>query len=252
MTALALALDTSTPVLSCALVERDATGMRVLATRSAGPPAVVSTVVPSLFDELLSEAQRSMDEVAVALAGLGPGLFTGARVALATMKAVAYARRIPLVGAGSLEAMALAAARRASLRAGDELPFDAPLESDWLCPILDARKGEVYFAVHRFRTGALETRVAPTAASPSEVLRLLATDEARPQPVGAGTKVVGSGFGEREPSYPGAAEIAFLALHQEREPVFELARVLSLEPRYLRPPEAEVARQKRAQSITQR
>ena len=245
MTSLALALDTSTPVLSCALLEHDARALRILATRASGPPVIVSTLVPSLFDEMLCEAGRTFKDLSLLVAGLGPGLFTGTRVALATMKAIAYARKLPLAGAGSLEAMALAAARGESLRAGDELPFETLLDSGWLCPVLDARKGEVYFAVHRFRRGQLETQSPPRAARPKVVVELLASSASSPKPIGAGVNVLGAGLTPQEPLFPGAAEIAYLALQRDREPTFDLARVLALEPTYLRPPEAEVARQKR-------
>jgi tRNA threonylcarbamoyladenosine biosynthesis protein TsaB len=223
---LALALDTSTPTLSCTLVRRTDRGLDVLATREVGPPAIVSTLVPGLFDELLRDAGATLDDVA-------------------TMKAIAYARRIPLLGAGSLDAMALAAVRGSSLKQGDSVAFDEPFSSDWLCPIIDARKGEVYFAVCRFVEGRLEIQAPPQAAPAHPVVELLESSGRSPHAFGAGLKALGAGFEAKAPYFPGAAEIAFLALQRHRAPVFDLAQVLALEPTYVRPPEAEVARQKR-------
>lgn len=242
---LALALDTSTPTLSCALLERDAAGVRVIDARSERPPAVVSTLVPGLFEEMLRAAGASIGDVGVVVSGLGPGLFTGARVALATMKAIAYARQVPLVGAGSLEAMALAAAVGHALGPGDRLEFEHPFNSGWLCPVIDARKGEVYFALHRWTQGALETLTPAQAAPPGAVVEMLRSSVASPRAVGAGLTALGAGWEAAGPHTPGAAETAFLALRRDRTPVFELDAVLRLEPTYLRPPEAEVARQRR-------
>ena len=125
-----LALDTSTPVLSAALVEWSGGALTVLSTRQVGPPEITSTVVPGLFDELLSEAGRSIDQLQAVVTGVGPGLFTGARVAVATMKAIAYARQLPLVGGGSLEAMALGAARGSALAKGD-VTFEYVAADGW-------------------------------------------------------------------------------------------------------------------------
>jgi tRNA threonylcarbamoyladenosine biosynthesis protein TsaB len=246
---LVLALDTSTPALSCALLSRSGDGVRVLGVREASPPAVVSTLVPGLFDELLREAGATLDDVGVLVSGLGPGLFTGVRVALATMKALAYARRLPLLGAGSLEAMALSAAHGRSLGPGDELAYGATRDSGWCCPVIDARKGEVYFGVYRFREGVLETAAPPQAGPPAIVTELVASSAASPRAVGAGLKALGPGWDPTPPLTPGAAELAFLALERQRAPSFVLEEVLALEPTYLRPPEAEVARQRRAAGL---
>ena len=243
---LVLALDTSTPTLSCALLSRSSEGIRVLDTRNARPPAVVSTLVPGLFDEMLRGAGASLDDVGVLVSGLGPGLFTGARVALSTMKAVAYARQLPLVGAGSLEAMALAAARERPLHPSHELRFDAPLQSGWICPVIDARKGELYFALYRWHGGALEIASMPQAGPPQMLEEMLRSSPASPRPVGAGLTALGPDWKAMEPLTPGSAEIAYLALSRDPAPVFDLERVLAIEPTYLRPPEAEVARQRRA------
>lgn len=250
MASLVLALDTSTPVLSAALLRRDGARLEILATRAVPPPTVSSTQVPGVFDELLADAGARIDDVGVLAAGLGPGLFTGARVTVAAMKAIAFARELPLVGAGTLEAMALAAARGSALKQGDSVTTLPPAEK-LLCPVLDARKGEVYVAVYRLAGGLPEVVVAPDAGPPARIRELIAG-------LGADVEIFGtrlSALGElpsnaiprSEPQTPGAAELAVIALHRTPSPVFDLAAVLSLEPTYLRPPEAEVARRKREQ-----
>lgn len=250
MASYALSLDTSTPVLSCALLERLPGALRLAAIREAGPPQVTSTLVPGAFDELLEEAGARQDEIDVLVSGLGPGLFTGARVAVATMKAVAFARSRPLVGAESLESLSLAAARGA-FQVGDTRRLSEPVSSGLLCPVLDARKGEVYFALYRFRDGVAECVLAPRAGSAAELVQVL---EALSEPV----ELFGTGAAPAQsvalpphvtvresPRTPSAADIALVALSRTPEPAFDLASVLALEPHYLRPPEAEIARRKR-------
>jgi len=90
-----LALDTSTPVTSCALCD----GERVLWEKLIEPPLKAGDVLPEALGDL-----TAADAIAV---GLGPGSFTGLRVGLAAAKAIAYARRLPLAGASSLQAIAL-------------------------------------------------------------------------------------------------------------------------------------------------
>jgi tRNA threonylcarbamoyl adenosine modification protein YeaZ len=92
-----LALDTSTPVTSCALLEDE----RVVWEKFIEPPRKAGDVLPAALGDL--------SQVQAIAVGLGPGSFTGLRVGLASAKALAYARRLPVVGASSLQALALEA-----------------------------------------------------------------------------------------------------------------------------------------------
>ncbi len=62
------------------------------------------------IDEVLAEAGRTLDDLTALAVGTGPGSFTGLRVGLATVKTIAYARSLPLVGVMSSDALRLAAA----------------------------------------------------------------------------------------------------------------------------------------------
>jgi tRNA threonylcarbamoyladenosine biosynthesis protein TsaB len=117
-----LALDTSSPTLSCALLEDG----EVLAEAQHGPPAKAGDLLPHALAAL-----GSLDEVQAIAVGVGPGSFTGLRVGLAAAKALAYARKLPLAGASSLRALALGA--------GPGL----------ICPALEARKGELFVSLYR-------------------------------------------------------------------------------------------------------
>ena len=90
-----LALDTSTPTTTCALLEDDS----LVWEKSLPPPQKAGDVLPAALGD-----PAAFDAIAV---GIGPGSFTGLRVGLAAAKALAYARKLPIAGASSLQAIAL-------------------------------------------------------------------------------------------------------------------------------------------------
>ena len=89
-----LALDTSTPVTTCALLDDE----KVVWEKQIDPPQKAGDVLPEALGDL-----TAVDALAV---GLGPGSFTGLRVGLAAAKAISYARKLPIAGASSLQALA--------------------------------------------------------------------------------------------------------------------------------------------------
>ncbi|HZU78861.1 MAG TPA: tRNA (adenosine(37)-N6)-threonylcarbamoyltransferase complex dimerization subunit type 1 TsaB, partial [Acidimicrobiales bacterium] len=86
-----------------------------------------------------------LDDVHGVVADVGPGLFTGLRVGLATAKALAFALDVPLATATSLEVLAHGAAEA-----------QGPVGPALLVPVVDARRGEVFSARYRVVDGAAE------------------------------------------------------------------------------------------------
>jgi len=201
-----LALDSSSPVLSCALWEDG----RILAESWSEERA--GDVLP---DALLALAP--LDSIDALAAGIGPGSFTGLRVGLAAVKALAYARKLPVQGASSLRALALAARRPAEL----------------LVPTLQARRGELYACAIRGTELVL----------PETVLR--AQDLAAWLPEGA--VVLGPGAranGIRvpdEPRAPAAWAVAELCAPLLRGARYDEAACFTLAPNYFQPSSPEVA-----------
>lgn len=123
---LILALDTSTEVGSCALWQEG----RLLQADCPAGRSHSETLIP-LVQQLLAQAGssfRALDGVAF---GMGPGAFTGLRVACGVAQGMGAALDIPLLPVGSLEAMAWAAG------------------AEQVHALLDARMGEVYAAACR-------------------------------------------------------------------------------------------------------
>ncbi|MDQ7793520.1 MAG: tRNA (adenosine(37)-N6)-threonylcarbamoyltransferase complex dimerization subunit type 1 TsaB [bacterium] len=124
-----LAVDSATAFLSLALDGGDGTGAEFCLK---GPGAHAEAVVGAMRS-LLGDARVRPSQLGAVVAGIGPGSFTGIRVAVAAAKGLAYALGIPAVGVPTLDAMA----------AG------LPCPEGLVCPILDARRGEVYGAVYQ-------------------------------------------------------------------------------------------------------
>jgi tRNA threonylcarbamoyladenosine biosynthesis protein TsaB len=80
---------------------------------------------------------KDLDAVAVSN---GPGSYTGLRIGLSAAKGICFALQIPLITIATLEIMAEAARNQVN---------DGLIEkTDWLCPMIDARRMEVYYAVY--------------------------------------------------------------------------------------------------------
>src|SRR5450755_2700386 len=144
-----LALDSSTLTLSLALV---GPGGTLLAEESHPPPRKQSDMLPLALTELLSREGLGLSDVTAYAVGLGPGSFTGLRIGLSTVKALAYAHKRPVGGVSSLAALAL------------EDPEDVPLVAAMV-----ARRDEVYVGFYRRQGDGLREEAAEDAWTPAQL-----------------------------------------------------------------------------------
>ena len=152
-----LAMDTATMVSSVAV----ATEERVLAELTAETRYTHSeTLVPNI-DEVLRFADVKREEISAVAVSLGPGSFTGLRIGLAAAKAIAYALSIPLVGVPTLEVLAAA--------------FPSP--GAVVAPLIDAQKGNAYFALYRSAENGLVCEKEVVVASPQEIIDTIAEEK---------------------------------------------------------------------------
>ena len=89
------------------------------------------TLVPAI-EFICRQADIELDEISVVAVDVGPGLFTGLRVGLSSAKAIAHALRIPMIGISSL----------------DLLAFPSRHTDRVVVPVIDARRGEVFYAMY--------------------------------------------------------------------------------------------------------
>jgi tRNA threonylcarbamoyladenosine biosynthesis protein TsaB len=219
-----IALDTSTLTLSLALL---GPGRVLLAEETHSPPRKQSEMLPGVLIDLLSRHGLGLGDVDGYAVGLGPGSFTGLRIGLATVKALAYARRRPVGGASSLAALALGG------------PEGVPLVA-----AVVARKDELYVGRYRHEAEAVVAEAPEDAWTPARLgAHLRAHPEVRvvgPAAVEVADVLVAAGAARAQllpgPSVPSAWAVARLV---SLPPVFDAGALFSLEPHYLRASEAE-------------
>lgn len=94
----------------------------------------------------LMQADLTMDNLDGIAVGVGPGSYTGIRIAVTAAKTFAWTMNIPVVGVSSLHALAWGGFSSTTMN--EQLPGGS---RHWIVPLLDARRGQVYTAL--FETG---------------------------------------------------------------------------------------------------
>lgn len=133
-----LAIETTGAFASVALAEAgEARDCRILAhVEGHDRYSHLQNLTPQI-QQVLCDAGVSIDDLSAIAVANGPGSFTGIRIGVSTARALSQVKGIPCVPVSSLKALAA----RASAAAGR-----APAEDAVICPILDARRSQVYGA----------------------------------------------------------------------------------------------------------
>ena len=140
---LILALDSTAVVASVALC-RDETPIASFHIKNGNTHS--ETLLP-MVETVLKTAGFSVNDIDLFACSVGPGSFTGVRIGVATIKGLAFGKNKPCIGVSTLEALALNA-----------VPFDGII-----CPVMNARRGQVYNALFRYENGSL-VRLCPDRA----------------------------------------------------------------------------------------
>ncbi len=146
---LILAFETSAKAASAALVEEG----KMLAEAYQNTGLTHSQTLLVMAQNLLEQCGKTPADVDAAAVAAGPGSFTGVRIGVAAAKGFAWGREIPCYGVSTLEAMALG--------------FGA--WQGYVCPVMDARRGQVYNALFHADCGKL-TRISEDRAISLEEL----------------------------------------------------------------------------------
>jgi tRNA threonylcarbamoyladenosine biosynthesis protein TsaB len=223
-----LAIDTATDTVSVAIHNGDV----VVASAVARGERRHAELLAPMMRQVVEQAGLSLSDVGAIAVDVGPGLFTGMRVGIATAKALAEVLEVPLVPVSSLDALASA--------------LDAT-DMEVVACVLDARRGEVYWALYRAhdRTSLTEPRVG----SPESCVADIA---ARGQSVA----VTGSGLERHREAFADQLRLAVPAhtLGGPSEPLAEMVAAIGhrqalrqltcsvdeVQPLYLRAPDAEI------------
>jgi tRNA threonylcarbamoyladenosine biosynthesis protein TsaB len=232
-----LAVDTSTLTGALALLDDEV----IVAESRLNVAVTHGERLMGAIDTLLASARWSLAEVDAFAVGIGPGSFTGLRIGISTVKGLAFATGKPVAAVPTLEALAWS------------LPFAAPP----VCPVLDAKKGEVYAALFSTAGGRIARLWPDRAIAPRALAEELA-GEARLAGgavvlVGDGAVPNGAVFGDvlgprawlappglRLPAASSLADLGRRALARG-----EAVDAAVLVPRYIRPSEAELVLRRR-------
>jgi tRNA threonylcarbamoyladenosine biosynthesis protein TsaB len=222
-----LGIETSTPHSSVALGSEQS----ILASISVAGRSHQETVVPTL-EHLLRWTGVELATLGGVAVGIGPGLFTGLRVGVETAKALAQVLKIPIVGIASLDSLAFAVRYTRRL----------------IGAVIDARRGEVFFAFYRTVPGGLVREGEYEIGLPEH---LAAAVEAQGREVllvgnGAGLyrRQLEDAGGKVEFASPVHADPQASALVELANPRFvreEFDRLFDVVPLYLRKSDAEIA-----------
>lgn len=229
-----VAIDTSGPLASCAVMKNGVITRMTLMNQGLTHS---ETIMPEL-DACLSAADLDCSQTDVFAAVAGPGSFTGVRIGVCTAKGLAHAYNKPCVAIDALEALAM-----------NVQYFDGIA-----CPILDARRNQVYCAAFDVKNGLPERILSDDAIEIGAFLERLPKDR-RLFFLGDGLRVhaerIRGELGERAIIAPAnmrelRADAACL-LAAEKQEAWAEAKMLT--PIYLRKPQAERERDRRLEEL---
>lgn len=129
-----LAIDTSTATMAGAILQQDQLLVEVQTEAERNHSIHIMTNIESM----LKEAELSVQHITAFVTGIGPGSYTGVRIAVTAAKTLAWSTGKPVIGVSSLEGLAYGAL----LHEQEHLDQGSAI----IIPIMDARRGQVYTA----------------------------------------------------------------------------------------------------------
>ncbi|MBF0506166.1 MAG: tRNA (adenosine(37)-N6)-threonylcarbamoyltransferase complex dimerization subunit type 1 TsaB [Nitrospirae bacterium] len=220
-----LAIETSTMLGGIAVMEDDT----LIAESRMNVKSTHSGRIMAGIDAALGTAGLTIDAIDVFGIASGPGSFTGLRVGLSTVKGLSYATGKRVVSVSTLEAFA----------------WNVPFSQYLVCPLLDARKKEVYAGVFRWSENGF------TKVIEEQTIKIDALLSAMGESViflGEGSLLykdrIQASLGEKaffaapQDMVPSPANVAYLCMTKARNNFFD--DPVRLVPRYIRKSEAEI------------
>jgi tRNA threonylcarbamoyladenosine biosynthesis protein TsaB len=223
---LILGITTSTMQVGCAIGGHEGVLAQVHSSRGKRH---AETLTPSI-DFLRHQARIDLDEIGCVAVDLGPGLFTGLRVGIASAKAISHALRVPMVGVASLDLVA----------------FPVRWSPRLVIAAIDARRGELFTASYRQVPGGIQRLTGYQVSTPDDLAVDLEATGDEVLLVGDGALRYRESFselgqvelGDQGLAYPSAASLVQLA--HARALREDFVQPWDLEPLYLRRPDAEI------------
>lgn len=213
-----LAIDTSGKAVSAAVFEN-----KLLSEAFYKGGLTHSEKLLELVDKALADAGCDIEQIDLFAVSTGPGSFTGLRIGISTIKGLSFALDKPCAAVNSLHALSM------------------NIKGGFVCPIMDARRGEVYAAGYLDNENVIE----PCAAPLDSFLEKVKAVNSRPVFLGDGVPVHRSaiaavipdaGFAPEDLNFQRARGVAKIAAKMETS---EYISGFELVPNYMRLPQAE-------------
>lgn len=147
-----LALDTSTLMATCAIIDGDI----LLGEYSLNQDMSHSEKLVPMIKEMLDSLGLKIEDIDLYGVSTGPGSFTGLRIGVATIRGFAHLFDKPLVGVPTLEGLAF------------NLPYN-----QIIVPMIDARRDRVYTGIYSFVDGKITTIMEPDVLEIDNLLKIL-------------------------------------------------------------------------------
>lgn len=228
-----LAIDTTSSAASVALInEHELVGEYT----SNAKLTHLQKLMP-MIEHLLNNCEVSFSDIQSIAVSQGPGSFTGIRIGVSAAKALAQVKEIPLIGVPTLKAMA----------------YHFSSYNHIVCPILDARRHQVYSAAYTWKENKCSEILQPKAYDLDPLLEALIKFKSEIMFLGDGVKVYKekiisklgdtAKFAQPYLSMQKASSVAQLGLEMSKEKQFQSC--YEMRPDYLRKSEAERNLEKR-------
>ena len=126
-----LSIETSTEVASVAISKEE----QLISLKESTQAYSHAEQITLLIQSCLEAASLKMKDLSAVAVSSGPGSYTGLRIGLSTAKGICYALNKPLIGVSTLQALAFALCKKYP-------------DADLFCPMIDARRMEVYCCIY--------------------------------------------------------------------------------------------------------
>ncbi len=153
---LILGIDNSLDSLNLILAEDN----RIVSEKRGKSMRAPSEILPGAVTAILTDSGHAIGDITNIFVTLGPGSFTGIRVALSFCKGIRSVLNIPITGIPTLDALSF------------PLAF---MDGHYLCPLIDAKKGEVFCSLYTVSQGNVARLTEYHALKPENIPALVRT-----------------------------------------------------------------------------